>query len=135
VSEHTVAANIASTLGGNLQSVTPITLQNTLVAHGQALQGADIIGTVASLDNNLIQQVAGASFTGPSEKNLIGRDPLLGPLQDNGGLTPTMALQPGSPAIDHMVRDDSPVRTDQRSLPRGYDGFCDIGAFEVQSTG
>ena len=67
-------------------------------------------------------------------------DPLLGPLQDNGGLTDTMALMPGSPAID--AGSSFGLSTDQRGDVRpvdfalvpdalGGDG-SDIGAFEVQ---
>jgi hypothetical protein len=63
----------------------------------------------------------------------------LGPLQDNGGLTFTMALLPGSPAIDQGISEG--LSTDQRGMPRtadqpnldnasGGDG-TDIGAFEL----
>ena len=71
-------------------------------------------------------------------------DPKLGPLQNNGGPTQTMALLPGSPAIDagnpsgctdglgHLLT------TDQRGYPyRRPDSEektgCDMGAFEKQS--
>ena len=63
-------------------------------------------------------------------------DPLLGPLQNNGGPTQTHALLAGSPAIDASdpggCRDSlgAPLLTDQRGFPRPVVG-CDIGAFEV----
>lgn len=64
-----------------------------------------------------------------------GGDPKLGALQDNGGPTPTMALGPGSAAIDHGAGCDT---TDQRGVLRPA-GACDIGAYEfalpVVSTG
>ncbi len=56
---------------------------------------------------------------------------LLGPLQDNGGLTPTVALLVGSPAIDAGTNTLCPA-TDQRGETRPYNGTCDIGAFEYQ---
>jgi hypothetical protein len=61
-------------------------------------------------------------------------DPLLGPLQNNGGPTPTMALGAGSPAID--VVSSGCLSTDQRGDPRPDNGesVCDIGAFEVQDS-
>lgn len=73
----------------------------------------------------------------PGEGN-FSADPLLGPLQDNGGHTLTHALSSGSPAIDA----GSPVAcppADQRSFFRPIDGngdglaSCDIGAFEFAS--
>src|SRR5262249_88584 len=41
----------------------------------------------------------GRGITNGTAGNLVGADPKLGPLQDNGGPTPTMALLPGSPAF------------------------------------
>lgn len=56
-------------------------------------------------------------------------DPLLGPLQDNGGFTQTMALLPGSPAINAANDAKCPV-IDQRGIVRPQGSHCDIGAFE-----
>jgi hypothetical protein len=48
----------------------------------------------------------------------------------NGGLTPTMALQAGSPAIDVIPAELAP-ETDQRGIYRSSCGVaCDIGAYE-----
>ncbi len=83
------------------------------------------------------------------DTNLIGNcDPslTLGPLQDNGGPTPTHALLPGSLAIDAGSNDfafnpfnNLLLLTDQRGFRRIADGnsdgtaIVDIGAFELQS--
>ncbi len=66
-------------------------------------------------------------------------DPMIGPLQDNGGLIRTMALAPGSPAID---AGSGPGNVDGRGLRRRVDFLAvqnplggtagDIGAYEVQ---
>ena len=74
---------------------------------------------------------------GATVGNQLNVDPLLGPLQDNGGPTKTHALLPGSPAMDKGYSSGSV--TDQRGFTRpvgianvkGGDG-SDIGAFEVQ---
>ncbi|MDX6698842.1 MAG: hypothetical protein QOE65_2239 [Solirubrobacteraceae bacterium] len=58
-------------------------------------------------------------------------DPKLGPLQDNGGPTPTMALGAGSAAIDAAASAGCPA-TDQRGFARPVGAGCDAGAFEVQ---
>jgi hypothetical protein len=63
----------------------------------------------------------------PCAAGITFADPLLQPLADNGGPTPTMALGAGSPAID--VSDSCP-ETDQRGMPRS--GRCDAGAYEYQ---
>ena len=60
-------------------------------------------------------------------------NPLLGPLQDNGGPTYTMALLVGSPAIGAGSCADasgSPLHVDQRGFPRPGTSGCDIGAYE-----
>ena len=73
------------------------------------------------------------NLTEPTD--LPNTDPLLGPLQDNGGPTETHALLPGSPAID--AGDDSIVgeplllTTDQRGQPRLQGAHVDIGAYET----
>jgi hypothetical protein len=56
-------------------------------------------------------------------------DPLLGPLQDNGGLTETQAILPGSPAIN-AGSNPLELTTDQRGEARVQQGTADIGAFE-----
>ena len=70
--------------------------------------------------------------------DVINTDPLLGPLQDNGGLTPSHELLLGSPAID--TGDPAFTRPpffDQRG--QGFDrivnGQIDRGSFEVQGPG
>lgn len=67
------------------------------------------------------------------DHNLIGVDPLLGPLADNGGPTLTHALLPGSPAIDagNPAIPDPPA-TDQRGFARIYGPAIDLGAVEAQ---
>jgi hypothetical protein len=59
-------------------------------------------------------------------------DPKLGPLADNGGPTLTIALLPGSPAIDAGNTSLAPA-TDQRGFPRPAGLAADIGAFEYGS--
>jgi Ca2+-binding RTX toxin-like protein len=77
--------------------------------------------------------------------NITGQDPLLGALTNNGGPTETMALLPGSPAIDHG-RTPAGETTDQRGQKRPFDlvdignsaapgaDGADMGAFEVQGS-
>lgn len=64
--------------------------------------------------------------------NLIGVDPLLGPLQDNGGPTWTHAPAWNSPAIDAGDNTGAPA-TDQRGAPRPQNEIVDIGAYEAMA--
>ncbi|NNE17255.1 MAG: right-handed parallel beta-helix repeat-containing protein [Myxococcales bacterium] len=78
---------------------------------------------------------------GPETDQLVVTADLnLGPLADNGGPTMTLALLPGSVAIDVIPEvdcvdlDGAPLTTDQRGQPRPETGgsMCDVGASEVQ---
>src|SRR5262249_9553239 len=69
-----------------------------------------------------------------------GGDPLLAPLDNNGGPTPTMALLAGSPAIHAgdvaFVTGPpfpGPPFTDQRGMPPITGGKVDIGAYQSQA--
>jgi hypothetical protein len=70
-----------------------------------------------------------ADFAASNSRN--GVDPLLGPLAENGGITPTVSLLPGSPAIDAGDESVCPL-TDQRGVTRPKGMACDIGAFELE---
>jgi hypothetical protein len=96
-------------------------------------------GAVTSNGHNLLGNAAEATgFTGAGDQ--IGVDPMLAPLADNGGPTWTMALTPGSAAIDAGVA--AGAASDQRGKSRTYDDpgvanaptsdGTDIGAFELQ---
>jgi len=79
-----------------------------------------------SVGGNLASDDGGGYLTGNGD--IINVDPLLGPLQNNGGPTQTHALLPGSPAINAGLPSEP---GDQRKYPRI--GPTDIGAFEFGS--
>ncbi|HLJ92950.1 MAG TPA: right-handed parallel beta-helix repeat-containing protein [Gemmataceae bacterium] len=88
-------------------------------------------GTFFSQGHNLSSDNAAGFLTGSAD--LVNAKPLLGPLQDNGGPTQTIALLPGSPAVDAGDNSNVPA-FDQRGpgFARIVGGIVDIGAFEVQ---
>jgi hypothetical protein len=118
---------------------SPLDLHNTIVAGNTVSSvsylegGPDVDGMLTGTGYNLI----GHSFhaSGFDSTDLLDVDPLLGSLQDNGGPTLTMALLPGSPAIDSGDNTNAPD-WDQRGpgFPRIVNGTIDRGAFEVQNT-
>jgi hypothetical protein len=112
------------------------TLKNTVAANNSADFYPDFYVAITSSQYNLIGNSTGG--TGYSSTDILNVDPLLGTLQDNGGPTQTMALLPGSPAIDAGDPNPAdPPEWDQRGpgFPRIVNGRIDIGAFEVQATG
>jgi hypothetical protein len=89
--------------------------------------GHDLIGNASG---STISVTRGSNLLGGNGKAVI--DPRLGPLQNNGGPTQTMALLPGSPAIGQADNPFAP-RTDQRGKLRldRHGEATDIGAFET----
>jgi hypothetical protein len=135
ITNSTIANNTGTTgaLGGLVWSLGPVTLRNTILLNntsGGTLQNCQ--GAIASAGRN-IDSGTSCGFTGPGDRS--GTNPLLGPLKDNGGPTPTHLPLAGSPAVDAGDNTGCPA-TDQRGLPRPLDGtggpvVCDIGAVEV----
>jgi hypothetical protein len=99
-------------------------------------------GPTTSLGSTLVGVLDNTCWIVPASdsSDLIGVDPLLAPLADNGGPSPTHALAsvyPGlSPAIDAGTASEAEP-LDQRGVSRSQDGnidgvfVADIGAFEV----
>jgi hypothetical protein len=141
----TISGNRADTqgAGGGVDSGGTVNVRNSIVAKNLPV---DFVGTLTSQGYNLIGNGTGATITPAQSTDQIGTssspiDPMLGPLQANGGPTFTQALLSGSPARDKG--DSSGSSTDQRGFTRpidnpfipnaaGGDG-SDIGAFEVQA--
>jgi len=123
--------------GINIDSNTreALTIGNTILKAGSIhIYGYGSVPPT-SLGYNLSDDGGGGVLTGPGDR--INTDPLLGPLQDNGGPTFTHALLCNSPAINAGNPSfTSPPDYDQRGIgfPRVVNGRIDIGAFEVQGT-
>jgi hypothetical protein len=83
--------------------------------------------TITSLGQNLVSDDScGVAATGDVRTST----PLLGPLADNGGPTPTHLLLPGSPALDVGDGTSCP-EFDQRGVSRPQGSACDSGAVEM----
>ncbi|XAH22862.1 choice-of-anchor U domain-containing protein [Xylophilus sp. GW821-FHT01B05] len=86
-----------------------------------------------TFNNSLIQGGCASSGDGggggacPGPDPLLTADPLLGPLQNNGGPTPTMLPAANSPVID---AGGACTGSDQRGVARPQGGACDLGAVE-----
>jgi hypothetical protein len=133
--------------GGNIVLNNPgggPNVEDTIVANpGTNSNCSRENGTFTSLGHNISSDgipIPGENCNFADATDQINTDPLLGSLADNGGLTQTMALLPGSPAIDQGT--SAGATTDQRGDPRprnitavaNSDDGADVGAFELQST-
>ena len=134
----TISGNSAASAGGIYYVQGPFTttseISNTIFNAGAL--GENIVNngaTVISHGYNLSSDDGGGVLNGPGDQ--INTNPLLGPLQNNGGPTFTHALSPGSPAIDAGDPNFAPPPiNDQRGCPfdRVFNGRIDIGSFETQ---
>ena len=100
----------------------PLEIENSIIANNYGDADLNLNNALVTNNTNLVGACVGACPTFFSMA-----DPQLGPLQDNGGVTYTHALQAGSPAID--VLNIGSIVLDQR----GYDifnGEKDLGAYE-----
>ena len=132
----TFSDNSAAFLAGGILNFNNLGIGNTILKRGDSGENiySNSQGIVTSLGYNLSSDDGGNILTGPGDQ--INTDPLLGPLQDNGGPTFTHALLPGSPAIDAGDPNFTPPPFyDQRGpgFDRVRNGRIDVGSFEVQA--
>jgi Ca2+-binding RTX toxin-like protein len=145
VNSSTITQNTTSGNGGGIfifpASGALVAANNTIIAENfdnNSSNGIspDVSGNFDTSRSsfNLIGIGTDSNFTNGVNGNIVGTsdnpiDPLLGPLQDNGGPTFTHALLPGSPAID-AANPNFNVLIDQRGVTRPQGNGFDIGAFE-----
>ena len=140
VNNSTLSGNSATGNGGGIYNthqrlgIARLELGSTILNSGSSGENIfNLGGTVTSHGYNLSSDNGGGYLTGPGDQ--INTDPMLGPLQDNGGPTFTHALLLGSPAIDTGDPNFTPPPLyDQRGpgFDRVVNGRIDIGSFEVQ---
>jgi CSLREA domain-containing protein len=117
---------IAGNNGDGLSLSDTVDVSNTIVANNDGGGCTSPQGFVNSLGHNLDSD-SSCFFNDQTD---LHTDPLLGPLQDNGGPTPTMALAFGSPALE--AGDNATCESvDQRGVARPQGAHCDIGASEL----
>lgn len=148
ISHSTIAANQIPTegqegMGGGIavMGIGYAAINSSIIADNQShtpMMGADCSGMLYNSGYILVENPDGCTING-STGTIIGQDPLLLPLTDNGGNTLTHALTVNSPAVD--AGNCPMVTTDQRgfirpvdvpTIPDVTDG-CDMGAFELNA--
>lgn len=142
ISNSTVTGNSAP-LGGGVSvnsygyygSYGSVSSSNSVIAGNLATTDPDLFtdsDSVFVIDHSLVKDAGAATLT-DNGGNVFATDPLLGPLQNNGGPTLTRLPLTGSPLID--AGDPAftgPPNTDQRGtgFARIVNGVVDIGATE-----
>jgi predicted outer membrane repeat protein len=124
----TFSGNSAAENGGSIYNDTssPVVINSILYNNTEGTQVEIFnVNSTPTVSYSIVE----GGFTGTGN---LDQDPLLGPLQDNGGFTQTMALGSGSPAID-AGNDASCPAEDQRGFTRPQGAHCDIGAYEADN--
>jgi CSLREA domain-containing protein len=130
VNEEQLTFDHVTLVDDTISTIGTTTLGGSILDAGAG--GTVCEGAVASAGNNLEH---GTSCALAMPGDVSGVDPLLGPLQDNGGGTLTHALTTASPAVD--AAGVCGLAEDQRGTPRPLDGdldtvaTCDVGAYEL----
>ena len=136
ITNSTFSDNSSAFLAGGVLNFANLQIGNTVLKTGTS--GENIYsngdGTVMSLGYNVCSDDGSGILTGPGDQTFT--DPMIGPLQDNGGPTFTHALLPGSPAINAGDPNFTPPPLfDQRGpgFDRVVSGRIDVGSFELQT--
>src|SRR5262249_17493448 len=123
----TVTQNHAYVDGGGVYGANELSASNTILSGNLP---ADCGGPLPSGGYDLIGDGTGCTIVDDLTGNLIGVDPLLGPLADNGGPTKTHLPAAASPAVDAGNPATSGAfacePTDQRGVARPIGPRCDI---------
>ena len=155
ISDSTIAENTATVDVGGFSDTGILDVLNSTIANNSVI-GTGTIGGISTaalrirstiVFGNTVQLIPSdlsQSTVVVGDHDLIGAwgstlvpsdtldvDPKLGSVQDNGGPTTTMALAPGSPAIDKGTNVNGDA-VDQRGIgyPRVTGAGADIGAYE-----
>jgi hypothetical protein len=126
--------------GGNIFAGTGTKIANSIVSAGSGPPGQENCSSKLESQGFNLESASQCGFTAVGDQ--VNKDPLLGPLQDNGGPAPTMAPAANSPAVDQgaafgLVTDERGVirpidfPTIANSAAAGANG-SDIGAVELQ---
>ncbi len=115
-------------------STSTITIENSIIYGNSGIEGKDFynygpVGSTLNVRNTIYQDADafnGVNITGLDTLN-SSSDPLLDSLRDNDGISYTVAVMAGSPAIDAGYTANAP-ENDQRGFER--DVLTDIGAYE-----
>jgi hypothetical protein len=147
INNSTIVGNTATTTYGTKAALlvyAPLSISNTLIDDNTTYDCSGDPGTYVTSGGYNLTNWTNCGLTGPGDQQATSA--VLGPLQDNGGWTETIALLSGSPGIDEGnpatpgSGGSACAAEDQRGWARPTDGdgdstaSCDIGAYEVPTS-
>jgi len=124
---HCTLARNAAPEGSGLLADTSVVVSNTVIAENTLGSNCQLLQAPTAIGN--LDQDGSCGFS--ATENVIGLDPGLGPLQDNGGSTETHRLLADSPARN-AAASAACLPEDQRAVARPQGGLCDIGSVEME---
>jgi len=132
ITNSTFSGNSATTSGGAIYTGATTSTSGTVTVGTSIVSGNSGSNCSAAVNDSGYNLESGTDCGFSGTGSLQSTNPLLGPLQNNGGPTQTMALQSGSPAINVIPAANCPS-TDQRGVTRLSNGdtACDIGAYDT----
>jgi hypothetical protein len=134
----TIVSNTSTGLGGGVANyLTTLAITNSIIANNSPQDTFNFASSTlnAGGTNIVIAEAAQGGSTNNGVSSLLGFPPILAPLGNYGGLTPTMPPLHGSPAIDGgsaAALSSEGFTLDQRGYPRVSGARVDIGAVEDQ---
>ena len=136
----TIANNSAVGFTGGIEAGAKTTLSNTILTDNTDASGeSDCSGELVSKDYNVVLDTK-CILSGQTTHDIVGRDPMLAPLADNGGipapLAPPQTRAPMSGLIFGAGNPANPNGKGGRCEPEDETGFarpighCDVGAYQ-----
>jgi len=129
----TISSNSTTLIGGGggVYAGSPTYVYNSIITNNSTGGNCDDTWSHPTNMGNNIDSGTTCNW-GSDKGSMSNTNPLLGALEDNGGFTKTMALLNGSPAINGVIYNapNNCPDEDQRSFPRPFSTYCDIGAVE-----
>lgn len=133
----TLAPNSSGGRAGNVYTNgAPLAAANTIIAAGSAPADSNCSPAAVTSDGGHNLDSTSQCGLAAAKQDVVGADPLLGALADNGGPTMTMAPGASSPvlgaggACTDPLNGNGALTSDQRGAART--ATCDIGAFQAQ---
>jgi hypothetical protein len=139
ITSSTIVANLHAGIGNTISGGS-IQVRNSIIVRGEPPYNSACGGYAFGVVDGGYNIISEGSCGTVAPTTLVGIDPRVGPLQDNGGPVQTMAIGLDSPAVDAIPASSCvdfaglQIALDARGIARPQGPGCDIGAYELVAT-